>query len=140
MATYDSSGKTAKSSGLAVGITFTAALILIFAGVFGIIEGIVGLVNNDFYVVTQKWVFQLNTTTWGWIHIIVGVIALGAGFGLFAGQVWARTVAVIAACLSIIANFLWLPYYPWWALLIIAFDVFVIWAVTAHGRDLSDLQ
>jgi hypothetical protein len=140
MATYDSSGKTAKSSGLAVGITFTAALILIFAGVFGIIEGIVGLVNNDIYVVTQKWVFQLNTTTWGWIHIIVGVIALGAGIGLFAGQVWARTVAVIAACLSIIANFLWLPYYPWWALLIIAFDVFVIWAVTAHGRDLSDLQ
>ena len=56
------------------------------------------------------------------------------------GQVWARTVAVIAACLSMLANFLWLPYYPWWALLIIAFDVFVIWAVTAHGRDLSDLQ
>ena len=140
MAKYDASGQTAKPSGFAVGITFTAALILILAGFFGMIQGIVGLVNNDFYVVTQKWVFQLNTTTWGWIHIIVGLIALGAGFGLFAGQVWARTVAVIAACLSIIANFLWLPYYPWWALLIIAFDVFVIWAVTAHGRDLSDLQ
>ena len=55
------------------------------------------------------------------------------------GQVWARTVAVIAACLSMIANFLWLPYYPWWALLIIAFDAFVIWAVTAHGRDLSNM-
>ena len=84
----------------------------------------------------RKWVFQLDTTTWGWIHIIfVGLIALGAGFGLFAGQVWARTVAVIAACLSMIANFLWIPpYYPWWALLIITFDAFVIWAVTAHGR------
>ena len=139
MATQDVSGRTAQPSGMAVGITLTAAFILIFAGFFGIMEGIVGLVNNDFYVVTQKWVFQLNTTTWGWIHIIVGAIALAAGLGLFAGQVWARTVAVIAACLSIIANFLWLPYYPWWALLIIAFDVFVIWAVTAHGRDLSNV-
>ena len=139
MVNQDVSGRTAQPSGMAVGITFTAACILIFAGVFGIIEGIVGLVNNEFYVVTQKWVFQMDTTTWGWIHIIVGLIAVGAGFGLFAGQVWARTVAVIAACLSMVANFLWLPYYPWWALLIIAFDVFVIWAVTAHGRDLSNL-
>ena len=131
---------TRERSGLAVGFIAMAGIILIVAGVLHVIEGIVGLFNNDFYVVSQKWVFQFNVTTWGWIHIIVGLIALGAGFGLFAGQVWARTVAVIAACLSIIANFLWLPYYPWWALLIIAFDFFVIWAVTAHGRDLSDLQ
>lgn len=134
------SGPRTRPSGAAIGITITAAFILMFAGFFGIIEGIVGLVNNEFYVVTQKWVFQLDTTTWGWIHIIVGIIALCAGFGLLAGQVWARTVAVIAACLSIIANFLWMPYYPWWALLIITFDVFVIWAVTAHGRDLSNVE
>jgi hypothetical protein len=139
MATNGATGRTTQPSGMAVGITVTAGIILMFAGFFGILQGIVGLVNNEFYVVTQKWVFQFNTTTWGWIHIIVGLIALGAGFGLFAGQVWARTVAVIAACLSMIANFLWLPYYPWWALLIIAFDAFVIWAVTAHGRDLSNM-
>ncbi len=139
MATQEDIGQTTQPSGAAVGITFTAALILIFAGTFGIIEGIVGLVNNEFYVATQKWVFQLDTTTWGWIHIIVGLIALGAGFGLFAGQVWARTVAVIAACLSMIANFIWMPYYPWWALLIITFDAFVIWAVTAHGRDIRNV-
>jgi len=139
MATQEDIGQTTQPSGAAVGITFTAALILIFAGTFGIIEGIVGLVNNEFYVVTQKWVFQLDATTWGWIHILVGLIALGAGFGLFAGQVWARTVAVIAACLSMIANFIWLPYYPWWALLIITFDAFVIWAVTAHGRDIRNM-
>lgn len=139
MATQDVTGRTPPPSGAAIGITYTAALILIFAGTFGIIQGIVALVNDEFYVVTQEWVFKFDTTTWGWIHIIVGLIALGAGFGLFAGQVWARTVAVIAACLSMIANFVWLPYYPWWALLIIIFDVFVIWAVTAHGRDLSNM-
>lgn len=139
MATQDVTGRTAQPSGAAVGITFTAALILIFAGTFGIIQGIVALVNDEFYVVTQKWVFQFDTTTWGWIHILVGIIALGAGFGLFAGQVWARTVAVLAACLSMIANFIWLPYYPWWAMLIIIFDAFVIWALTAHGRDIRNI-
>jgi len=90
MATHDVTGRTAQPSGMAVGITFTAAFILIFAGFFGILEGIVGLVNNEFYVVTQKWVFKFDSTTWGWIHIIVGFIALCAGFGLFAGQVWAQ--------------------------------------------------
>ena len=89
MATHDVTGRTAQPSGMAVGITFTAAFILIFAGFFGILEGIVGLVNNEFYVVTQKWVFKFDSTTWGWIHIIVGFIALCAGFGLFAGLVWA---------------------------------------------------
>ena len=130
---------TRPTSGFAVGITVTAAIILFLAGFLDVMTGIVGLVTNEFYVTTQKWVFQFDATTWGWIHIIVGLIAVGAGFGLFAGQVWARTVAVIAACVSMIANFIWLPYYPWWALLIITFDVFVIWAVTAHGRDIRNM-
>jgi uncharacterized membrane protein YphA (DoxX/SURF4 family) len=128
---------TRERSGLAVGFIAMAGIILIVAGVLHVIEGIVGLFNNDFYVVSQKWVFQFNVTTWGWIHILVGIIALLAGIGLFSGAVWARTVAVLVAVVSIIINFVWLPYYPWWALLIIAFDFFVIWAVTAHGRDVA---
>ena len=128
---------TRERSGLAVGFIAMAGIILIVAGVLHVIEGIVGLFNNDFYVVSQKWVFQFNVTTWGWIHILVGIIALLAGIGLFSGAVWARTVAVLVAVVSIIINFVWLPYYPWWALLIISFDFFVIWAVTAHGRDVA---
>ena len=92
---------------------------------------------NDFYVVSQKWVFQFNVTTWGWVHILIGVIAILAGAGLFSGAVWARAVAVIVAGISIIANFVWLPYYPVWALLIIVVDFFVIWALVLHGRDVT---
>lgn len=122
---------------MAVGIIATAGIILVLAGFFHLVQGIVGVINNEFYVVIQKWVFQFDVTTWGWIHIVLGLIALFAGFGLFSGRVWARTVAVIVAVVSIVANFLWLPYYPWWAVLIIIFDLFVIWAVTAHGRDIT---
>jgi hypothetical protein len=124
-------------SGFAVGITVTAAIILFLAGFLDVLTGIVGLVTNEFYVTTQKWVFQFDATTWGWIQIIVGLIAILAGAGLLSGSVWARTLGVIIAAVSIIANFLWLPYYPVWAVVIIAFDLFVIWALTAHGRDIT---
>ena len=125
------------TSGFAVGITVTAAIILIMAGFFDLMIGIVGLVTNEFYVTTREWIFQFDATTWGWVHIIVGAIAVAAGFGLFSGRVWARTLGVIIAVVSIVANFLSLPYYPVWANVIIAFDLFVIWALTAHGRDIT---
>ena len=124
-------------SGLAAGVTATAAIILIIGGVCHAMQGFVGIATNEFYVTTQKWIFQFDVTTWGWIHVLVGVVAVIAGIGLFSGAVWARTVAVLVACVSILVNFAWLPYYPVWSILIIAFDMFVIWALTAHGRDLA---
>jgi hypothetical protein len=79
----------------------------------------------------------LDLTTWGWIHLGVGVAVVLAGFGLFTGNVLARAIAVLLAGASIIANFLYMPAYPVWALTVIAIDAFVIFAVTAHGRDLA---
>lgn len=131
---------TSAPSGLAVGVTTAAAIILIIGGVCHAMQGFVGIATNEFYVTTQKWIFQFDVTTWGWIHVIVGVVAVIAGVGLFSGAVWARTLAVFVASVSIIANFLWLPYYPIWAVLIIAFDMFVIWALTAHGRDVTAIN
>ena len=128
---------TTARSGLAAGVTAAAAISLIVGGICHAMQGFVGIATNEFYVATQKWIFQFDVTTWGWIHVIVGVVAVLAGIGLFSGAVWARTVAVLVACVSILVNFAWLPYYPVWAILIIAFDMFVIWALTAHGRDLS---
>ena len=123
-------------SGIAVGTTATAGLLLVLVGFFHIAQGIVDLTNNDFYTVGENWAFRFNVTTWGWLHLLGGVIVLLAGVGLFTGSVLARTVAVIVAMISIILSFIWLPYYPWWSLLIIAFDFVVIWALTFHGRDI----
>ena len=76
-------------------------------------------------------------TTWGWIHLIAGIIIYLAGFGLFSGAVWARTVGVILAAISAFVSFAWIPLYPVWSIVIIAIDVAVIWALTAHGRDIT---
>lgn len=127
-------------SGWAIGWTAFAGTILIMIGLFQAFLGIVAIADNTIYVVTSEWVFKLDVTTWGWIHLILGLVLLLAGIGLFGGQVWARTVGVIVAALSALAAFLWLPYYPVWAIVIITMDVFVIWALTTHGRDIVAVE
>ena len=78
--------RSAPVSGLAVGVTITAAIILIIGGVLHAMQGVVGLATNEFYVTTQNWIFKFDVTTWGWIHILVGIVAVLAGIGLFSGR------------------------------------------------------
>ncbi len=102
--------------------------------------GLVGILEDEFYAVTPNYVFQFDATTWGWVHLIGGVIVLLAGFGVFSGAVWARTVGVIVATMSAIVSFAWIPWYPFWSIAIIAIDIAVIWALTAHGRDITMVE
>ena len=122
---------------LAIGVTAFAAIMMMTVGVFQAIQGLVALFNDTFYVVGEKWTFSFDITTWGWIHLIVGAGVAVAGFFLLTGAVWARVVGIGVATLSAVLNFAWLPYYPIWSMLIIAVDVFVIWALTVHGRDIA---
>jgi hypothetical protein len=126
-----------RPSAAAVGWALFAAIMLMIAGMFQIIAGIAALIEDDFFVVTEKWVFELDVTTWGWIHIVLGILLLFVGAGILTGNVAARTVGVIIAALSAIANFAYLPYYPVWAIIVIAIDIAIIWALTAHGRDVQ---
>jgi len=124
------------SSG-AVGLTAFASIMLMIAGFFQFFAGLAALLQDEFFVIGENYAFELDTTTWGWIHLLIGVILFLAGIFLLQGAVWARTVVVIIASLSAVANFLWLPYQPWWSIIIITLNVFIIWAVTAHGRDIA---
>ncbi len=124
-------------SGWAMGWITFAGIFMIMVGVFHGISGIVQLVDKDFVAVTANYAFKFNVTTWGWIHIIVGVLLVLSGIGVFAGNVAARTVGVFLALLSAIAAFAWLPHQPWWSVMIILIDVAVIWALTVHGRDME---
>ena len=124
-------------SGWAVGWAGFAGVMLIMIGVFDVIQGLVALLNDEFYVVTQEWVFEFDITAWGWIQLILGIILIASGIGIFSGNVAARTVGVIIAGVAAIVNFAWLPYYPLWSIIVIAICVAVIWALTAHGRDIA---
>ena len=129
-------GKTDYSS-WAVGWAGFAGVMLIIIGVMDVIQGLVALINDEFYVVTQEFIFEFNVTTWGWIQLILGVVLIASGVGIFSANVLARTVGVIIAGLAAIINFAWLPYYPVWSIIVIAICIAIIWALTAHGRDIA---
>ncbi|MGV9264117.1 DUF7144 family membrane protein [Kitasatospora sp. NPDC003701] len=115
-----------------------AAVLMIFGGTMAIFEGIAAIAKDDLFVRTNDYVFRFNLTGWGWIHLILGIVIVLAGVMVFTGAVWARAVGVVLAGLSLIANFLWLPYYPFWAITLIAVNIFIIWALCAgslRGRD-----
>jgi hypothetical protein len=126
-----------RSSG-AVGFAMFAGVMMIMAGIWHAIIGFVGILEDQFFVATPNYLFEFDATTWGWIHLIAGIIVAIAGFGLFSGAVWARVVGVVLASLSMILNFAFIPFYPLWSITIIAVDFGVIWALTAHGRDIVE--
>jgi len=124
-------------SGGAVALTTFASVMLMIAGAFQFFAGLAAILNDDKMLVTEDYVISLDTTAWGWIHLLIGIVLFLAGLSLLNGAVWARTVAVIVASVSAITAFVWLPAQPFWGLLIIVLDIFIIWAVTAHGRDIA---
>jgi hypothetical protein len=126
----DYSTRDTSVSGWAIsGVTF-AATIMVLVGIFEAIAGLAAIFDDDFYVVTQNYAFDLDVTAYGWLHLIVGVLVAWAGFSLFSRKPWAGVVAIVLAVVSAVTNFFFIPYYPFWSILMIALAVWVIWAVT----------
>lgn len=135
--TSSSSGTT---SGWAIGFTAFAAMMMILIGFFQAAMGLVAVFNQEFYVTTAEYLFQFDIGTWGWIHLIWGVIVLIAGFSVLSGQTWARAVGVIIAIISAIEAFAFLPYQPFWSIIVITLAVLVIWALTTKVNIEEDLD
>ena len=136
----DQSGMDPEPSGWAAGWITFAGIAMIMIGVFHAIAGFAEIIDSDSFVLTQEYVLKFNASTWGWIHLIGGIILVFAGFAVFRGAVWARTVGVLVAMLSAIGNFAWLLYVPLWSILMIFIDVSIIWALTVHGRDMARMS
>lgn len=125
-----------RKSGTAIGFTMFAAIMLMLNGSFQIIAGLTGILKNEFYVSTPNYLLEFDASAWGWIHLIWGVLVLIGGLGLLTGSLWGRILGVIGAAGSMLASFAFIPLYPIWSIVVIAVDVTVIWALTAHGRDI----
>ncbi|MFD3326920.1 hypothetical protein [Streptomyces sp. NPDC058701] len=116
-------------SAWAAGGTVFAAVLLLVDGVLGVIKGIAGIAEDDVYTRLGNYTFKLDVTAWGWIHLLLGIVLIIVGAGLFKGADWARVMGVALAGISVILNFMWLPYTPIWAIVSIAIGLFVIWAL-----------
>jgi hypothetical protein len=131
-------GMSERRSGLAMGFTYFAAVMMIMVGLFHAMNGFAALVHHSFFRTPPDYVFDFSVTTWGWIHLLVGLAIFVAGFGVLSGAVWARTVGVILALVSALAGFTFIPYSPVFGIVFVALDVAVIWALTTHGRDVAN--
>jgi hypothetical protein len=120
-------------SGWAMSGVVFAASILTMIGVFQVIAGLVAIFDDEFFVVARNYTFDLDASAWGWIHLLLGVLLVVTGFGLFSRQTWAGVTAILLAMLTAIENFFFIPYYPFWSILVIALAVWVIWALTRPG-------
>jgi hypothetical protein len=130
---YGAGPERPRVSGWAVGgMTFAGAM-LVLIGSFEFLAGLAAIINDELFPVPRGYAFDLDPTVWGWIHLILGVLLLVTGFGLFTARTWAGVTALFLAMVSAVVNFFFIPYYPWWALLIIALDAWVIWSLTRPG-------
>ncbi|MFC1418232.1 DUF7144 family membrane protein [Streptacidiphilus cavernicola] len=124
-------------SAWASGGTLFAGVLLLVDGVLAVLNGIVGIAKDDVYARFGQYVYRFNLTSWGWIHLVIGVLLIITGFGILRGALWARGLGVGFAALSVIANFMWLPYQPIWAVIAIALGVFIIWSLLTDRSRLT---
>lgn len=122
---YEYSGKAAVAD---LTTTFAAILLIVIAGL-EILQGIAAIANDSIYVKTPDYVFEFDVTVWGWIHVILGIVAVFVAIGILRTQSWALIGGVVIAVLSTFANFASIPHYPWWSLTVIAFNALLIWAL-----------
>ncbi len=121
-----------------VGWVYFAAFMVVLAGLFQLITGFAALLSPDFYKVVNGSLLVLDLTTWGWVHMLLGIALLCVGTALFSGKTWARVAAVVLVMFNLIAQFAFLSEYPLWSFIIIAVDVLIIYALTVHGHELVE--
>lgn len=125
--------RRSRSDSLAeTGVMF-AATMMILLGVFQSLEGLTALIDENFYADVPAYAYDISVGAWAWIHLVLALLLMIAGFALYGGSRVAAGVAMALAGLSAISNFLFLPHYPVWSLIVIALCVFSMWAIVRSG-------
>ncbi|MBH0776950.1 DUF7144 family membrane protein [Nocardia bovistercoris] len=127
---------------VAEGTSLAVAVLLFTVAVLSAFEGLSALFSDEIYVTGTRYTYRFDTTAWGWIHIVLGLVLALCAVGLLIGTMWGRYAAICLAALSIVMNFLSLPYYPAWSILVIGMNTVVIWAIATWrpDRDLADCR
>jgi hypothetical protein len=120
---------------LAMGLTALAGVMLMLSGLWTFLAGLAAIIRGAFFVVIPNYAFNMSVSGWGWSHLILGIVVFAAGLGLFTNQLWARVAAVVLASFSAVWNFIYLPFTPVWSIVVIALDVFVIWAIMSPRHE-----
>jgi len=116
-------------------MAFGGCLMLVI-GCFNVVGGIAALINDEVFAQGKHVTVLFDLTQWGWVHLILGAGLVVVGAALINGSDWARLPGAVLVLANLLSQFMTLPAYPFWALLVMAFDGVVLWAIVAHGDDL----
>ncbi|HET7659414.1 MAG TPA: hypothetical protein VFK66_03425 [Oryzihumus sp.] len=121
------------------GWAYFAGIMMMMVGAFQVIEALTALFNQNYLLVSSKGLLvHVNIAAWGWVHLIIGAVAIAAGLAVLAGKMWARIIGMFMAGVSAIVNLAFIAAYPLWSITIIALDVLVIYALAVHGGELKE--
>jgi hypothetical protein len=119
-----------------VGWVWFAGIVMFIAGIWDFFYGLAAVLGPDHgYVVANEELLIFNLNGWGWVNLVFGIVLAIAGLCVLTGQLWARIAAIVLVVLNLITQFIWLPVQPWWSVLVIALDLFVLWALVVHGEE-----
>jgi hypothetical protein len=122
-------GRGRSGGGAALGFTMFAAAVLVLGGIWQFLTGLAAVIKGSFFLVTPHYAYNISISSWGWIHIGLGAALFLVGCCLFARQTWARVVGIFIAVISAVMNFLFIPRYPWWSIIMILLDIVIVWAL-----------
>ena len=108
---------------------------MIIVGVYHVLLAISALFHDKIFVPASGYTYEFDLTGWGWVQLVLGALVLAAGVGVVQAREWGRIGGMAVACLSLVASFLFLPYYPLWAVVIIALDIAFLWALANDPRE-----
>jgi hypothetical protein len=112
-----------------------AGTLMVVGGFFGFFQGLSLIAKGSFYVQPKGYWINTSASTWGWVLLIVGLIVVAAGFGVFSGAAWARWLGITVVSLQALTNFLFIPVQPWWAFTLILIDLWIIHSLFLHRRE-----
>lgn len=118
-----------------VGWIWFGGMMMILAGFFNIITGLAAIFADRVYMPTPARLLLFDVSTWGWLHLILGVLILATGIAVMTGQTWARVAGAVLVMLNALTQLTWIAVNPWWSLAVIAIDVLVLYAIIVHGRE-----
>ena len=119
-----------------MGWVIFASVMMVLIGFFHALQGLVAIFDDEYFLVTDNGLtVSVDYTVWGWTHLVLGAVVVIAGLSLFSGYTWARVVGIAVATISALVNFSFIAAYPFWSMIVIAMDVFVILALTVHSKD-----
>jgi hypothetical protein len=119
-----------------VGIVF-AGVMMIVNGTLSVLQGAAAIAKDNVYVVAIHYAYSFSITSWGWVSVFFGAALAITGFCLLAGATWARWAGLLVAATGLAAQFMFLPHYPLWSIIVIALDAFVIWALATGHPEAS---